>query len=562
MLWEMLAGRPLFGVPDRFRHSETESSDDSELRSVEDEILGKPIPPVDQVRRVGAPLGADVTKLVARALERAPTERFQGLKELLRELKALPAGMLAANEMVAASVDRLARAVIDSRRAALETAIGARLVDSGPPPSRHITARPAPASRPAAVVVQQTVSSSPQTSGPAAEAFRVDEAPTLRRAQRRGAAESGSGGARVGPVAPRPAGAAKKPDPAPPFRGLAKNLGKTAIPGLGDEPTTRGLGGGVNVARLDDEPTTRGLGEAVTSSGLRRAMPPPPRARPAGTQPARIEAESVEPESVEPESIQPERVEPGALEPDSIRPQSILPVVGSKPTRSETDVTGQQPPQDEAAAVDQGLHELGARLGVDSGQTQPETSAQASPEQAASDGGPTVAADSYVASLVDEAGGGAPAVGVDLSSVEAQPQRWRGWKLALVGATALAVTVVIVLLIMRGREAAPVTEQLEPAAVKVDPARKEADKPVGPFKAGSATVAPSAPASFAAGSAVPEEMEATWPPTATEPATAPPAAANDRSRDLQVPGVAQPASPASSAGAVPRSSKAYRPSGI
>ncbi len=151
LLWEMLANRALFGGADRLKRQVSHvSRDDTE--SLLREVLTAPVPDLQTVQRPGAPVPADVAALVARATTPLPL-RFQTIADMLGALKALPSTRLASAEAIAATVDRLARNQLESRRARIEHATGARIVASVPPSSRD-TDVPDPPSRPIAVLVR------------------------------------------------------------------------------------------------------------------------------------------------------------------------------------------------------------------------------------------------------------------------------------------------------------------------------------------------------------------------------------------------------------------------
>ncbi len=183
LLWEMLANRPLFGTADRLRHPESDTMAPADLRAVEDEILGKPIPRLDELPRVGAPVRSSVVRLVARALERTPTDRFLTLRGMSEALRALPGDAVAGSEQVAVSVDRLARPLIASRRHAIEMATHARVMESVAPSSGRPTAKPAAPEKPVTVLVPRTAIPDGGLAN-LTRGFSDNEAPTMRHGVR------------------------------------------------------------------------------------------------------------------------------------------------------------------------------------------------------------------------------------------------------------------------------------------------------------------------------------------------------------------------------------------
>jgi hypothetical protein len=173
LLWEMLANRALFGGADRLKTSHGIRAD---TRSVLKEVLEAPIPNLETVQRPGAPVPTDVATLVARATERLPARRFQGIGEMLDALGALPLTRLASAESIAATVDRLARNQLDARRARIEHATGARIVDSVPPSDRD-TGIPDPPSRRISMLVAPG-EPAPPSSSDLGRTFPSTESPT------------------------------------------------------------------------------------------------------------------------------------------------------------------------------------------------------------------------------------------------------------------------------------------------------------------------------------------------------------------------------------------------
>jgi serine/threonine-protein kinase len=142
IVWEMLAHRPLFGSQGRY-HGVRAADPAAEAKEVADRLKTAGIPRIDAMSRTGPPIPKTVVEIVARALERKPSDRFSTLEQMSEALRALSRESIATAEQVVVAIDRLAREAIDARRAALEMAVGYRAVsDSKPPPSNRTTQRP------------------------------------------------------------------------------------------------------------------------------------------------------------------------------------------------------------------------------------------------------------------------------------------------------------------------------------------------------------------------------------------------------------------------------------
>lgn len=141
MLWELLAGRRLFDAP-------------SESETIE-RVLHAPVPRLDAARAPAA-----VVELVARALSRDPTERFDGAAPF-SELLARASGANAASAAdVAAIVGELAGASIEQRRAALDARIaeldaGATRSGAAAGPATGLARTPTPTPVATAVVLRE-----------------------------------------------------------------------------------------------------------------------------------------------------------------------------------------------------------------------------------------------------------------------------------------------------------------------------------------------------------------------------------------------------------------------
>jgi eukaryotic-like serine/threonine-protein kinase len=166
LLWELIVSRPLFGFPGRLR--ERDGPRVGGAGAAED-VRTKPIPALDAVERVGAPVPRQVVDVVKRALERDPKDRFQSVEQMLGHILAQARGIAATPEQVAMILDRLARSEIDARRASIASLGG---VDSdrpisdrpsGEPPSGRPTRRPPPPDARPKVVVDFSKHEAPTT---------------------------------------------------------------------------------------------------------------------------------------------------------------------------------------------------------------------------------------------------------------------------------------------------------------------------------------------------------------------------------------------------------------
>lgn len=161
-LWELCANRPLF---DKERVLDTVALDIDARAEVERRIREEPIRRLDSDVRQGPPLPEGLPDVVAKALERDPKKRFARYEEMAAALQALP---VAGNTDVIVLVERLARAELDARRAALNTVAGSL---SGPN-SRRATSRPPGPDVGARVTLPNIVG---------LPSFGSTEAPTARR---------------------------------------------------------------------------------------------------------------------------------------------------------------------------------------------------------------------------------------------------------------------------------------------------------------------------------------------------------------------------------------------
>lgn len=141
LLWELLAGRPLFGQTSHATFGQTKNLPEQELLEMERRCLTVQAPRLSQISRPGGTLHPEVIELVDKALARDPGARFSSLRELSAAIEALPPGVVASSTEIATLVERLAGKVISERQRAL--AEGAPMpVFGSKPPSNRATARP------------------------------------------------------------------------------------------------------------------------------------------------------------------------------------------------------------------------------------------------------------------------------------------------------------------------------------------------------------------------------------------------------------------------------------
>jgi len=144
LLWELISGKPLFGV--------TGAGADSETDALVQRIRSAPVARLESIRRAGSPVPVRVAEVIARALERDRDARFQSIGEMIRAIRRLD-NMVATSDEVVTALDRIARPILEARRASLgqlTERLAAR--DSAPPESNRGTYRP-PAPAPAAAIV-------------------------------------------------------------------------------------------------------------------------------------------------------------------------------------------------------------------------------------------------------------------------------------------------------------------------------------------------------------------------------------------------------------------------
>jgi serine/threonine protein kinase len=128
LTWELLSNRPLFGSPQWHRFLST--SEGAALPAAEaasrarHRVLEMPVPRLDAVVRAGAAIPRDIATVVARALEKNPSERHRSLDALFDDLNALGAERFATTDDVAGAVTAIASTSLEARRLALASVTG------------------------------------------------------------------------------------------------------------------------------------------------------------------------------------------------------------------------------------------------------------------------------------------------------------------------------------------------------------------------------------------------------------------------------------------------------
>jgi serine/threonine-protein kinase len=140
LLWELIANQPLFGPP-RWSH-DAFNLDDADADAVMQKVRTAPIARLDANRRAGAPVSSKVADVVARALERDRNARYASADEMIAAIFRLDSAVATPDEVVTA-LDRVARPILEARRASLGQ-LTDRLTtrDSAPPESAKGTYRP------------------------------------------------------------------------------------------------------------------------------------------------------------------------------------------------------------------------------------------------------------------------------------------------------------------------------------------------------------------------------------------------------------------------------------
>jgi eukaryotic-like serine/threonine-protein kinase len=171
MLWELLANRPL--------HRSQATTEAEACAELEKLVAAAAIPRLDSLARNGAPLPSALVDLVDGAVRPYPELRLKSLEELKKAIEALPGDMVASEEQVVVTLERLVHGALESRRAALSQVGDGRISFS--PESKRTTARP-----PGPEAAETLKVSLPAATAPAG--FSASEAPTARRTVRAHAA--------------------------------------------------------------------------------------------------------------------------------------------------------------------------------------------------------------------------------------------------------------------------------------------------------------------------------------------------------------------------------------
>lgn len=140
ILWEMLAGKPLFGGASHLRLGRLKALPGDQLEAMEDRVQTMDIPSLAKIQRHGGSLHPAVIELVRRTLERDPTRRPATLAALSQMIEELPGSLVAAPEEIAATIEKLAGRAIQKRQRLLQDGAPLRVYGSEPPSSRATSA--------------------------------------------------------------------------------------------------------------------------------------------------------------------------------------------------------------------------------------------------------------------------------------------------------------------------------------------------------------------------------------------------------------------------------------
>lgn len=138
LLWEMIAGRGLFGPLEQFRLGRTTELSASAAESLRARVLSEKIPSLSSVVRIGGAVSPDVARLVDWMLARDPAERPQSLDDLSRVLENLPASAIATGAQVGQFVRRIQSGTFHQR----EQLVARVLLPSQPPSVRSMFPEP------------------------------------------------------------------------------------------------------------------------------------------------------------------------------------------------------------------------------------------------------------------------------------------------------------------------------------------------------------------------------------------------------------------------------------
>lgn len=136
ILWETLAGRPLFGGQSHLRLGRLKALPPDQIQQIQKRVLEMPVPSLATIQRHGGALHPAVIELLGRALARAPSERPSSLAALSELIDELPQGLLASSVEIAATVEKLAGKVIQKRQRILQDGAPVTVYGSKPPSSR------------------------------------------------------------------------------------------------------------------------------------------------------------------------------------------------------------------------------------------------------------------------------------------------------------------------------------------------------------------------------------------------------------------------------------------
>ncbi len=115
LLWEMIAGRGLYGSPDSYRLGRVRGLSSGEAHLVRQRILNEPARSLSTMVLHGAAISPEVARLVDWMLCHDPAARPQGLDELIRVLDALPPTAVASGPQLGHFVNRVLSETFDKR---------------------------------------------------------------------------------------------------------------------------------------------------------------------------------------------------------------------------------------------------------------------------------------------------------------------------------------------------------------------------------------------------------------------------------------------------------------
>lgn len=141
ILWELLAGRPLFGGKSHLRLGRLKALPPDQLREIEHRVMTMKAPSLSTIQRPGGALHKEVIQLVESILKTDPSDRPPTLEALSRHMASLPNGLIASPVEIAATIEKLAGRAIQTRQRALRD--DARVpVFGSKPPSNRVTSAP------------------------------------------------------------------------------------------------------------------------------------------------------------------------------------------------------------------------------------------------------------------------------------------------------------------------------------------------------------------------------------------------------------------------------------